>query len=131
MNTFPVELENKPHEAQLAKEVWESLGCKEPLTRKFIEVLFIAARVFDYKQANYGSGNIAKFGETGVLIRMNDKLERLVNLWKAGKEPVDETKNDSWGDLLNYGAIGLMTRYGVWPGISEVSVKAEEDPVLF
>lgn len=116
MNAFPLTFPEKPHETQLAKEVYAALGCKEQLTIRFIEVLFVAIQVFDHKQALFGSGNIAKFGETGVLIRVNDKLERLVNLRNSGKEPKDETKNDSWGDILVYGGIALMNRYGLWPG---------------
>ena len=121
-NSFPKTLETAPHLDQLAKEVAEALGCKEQLTRIFIRATFVAIRVFDYKQSNYGPGNIAKFGYPGVVVRASDKFERLANLLKKqlygqGGEPVDETIEDTLGDQANYGLIALMCRWGVWPGV--------------
>ena len=72
--------------------------------------------LFCKKQRCYGSGNIAKFGEHGVLIRVNDKLERLINLVKGGDNPLDETIEDTWRDLADYSIIALLCRSGQWPG---------------
>lgn len=66
------------------------------------------------KQADYGHGNITAFGEFGVLVRANDKIERLKNLAKKGKNPSNESIEDSWKDLANYGIIVLMLRRGVF-----------------
>jgi len=66
------------------------------------------------KQKDYGPGNIMAFGELGVLVRVNDKIERLKNLHKSGKEPKNESLDDSWRDLANYGIIALMLRRGIF-----------------
>ncbi len=64
------------------------------------------------KQKDYGSGNILKFGERGVLVRASDKLERLINLLENDKEPKNERIEDTWMDLRNYAQIALMLRAG-------------------
>ncbi len=66
------------------------------------------------KQRDYGPGNIAAFGEIGVLVRMNDKFERLKNLLKTGKAPKNESIEDSWVDLFNYPLIGVAVHRGWW-----------------
>lgn len=119
---FPRTLpETQPHEAQMAKEVWEFLGCKDPLTRAFIRACFVAIRVFDYKQGKYGTGNIAKKGAKGVVTRMWDKVSRLDNIYEKGKqdEAESETVEDTFGDCANYGLIALMCRWKQWPGSPE------------
>lgn len=121
MNKFPAAVKSQPQDDAFVKQVWQELGCKEDLTRAFIKAAFVAVKVFDHKQGKYGPGNIAEFGETGVLIRSTDKIKRLGNLWRTNQDPQDETKEDSWGDLANYGLIALMCRWGFWPGVVAAS----------
>ncbi len=76
------------------------------------------------KQHDYGPGNIAAFGELGVLVRLSDKFERLKHLLvtqdAAGRvvprtdAPANESIEDSYRDLLNYALIALMVRQGLW-----------------
>lgn len=74
---------------------------------------------FKKKQACYGKGNIAKFGEVGVLIRANDKIERLYNLVfkQVNNALPDETIADTWLDLADYALIALLVRSGIWEKI--------------
>lgn len=123
-NKFPLELDQPTHIHQLAKEVAESLGLRETLSKHFLLAAFTAAQVFDYKQAKYGPGNIAEFAETGVMIRCTDKVKRIANLWRKGETPTDESIEDSWGDLANYGLISLMCRWGMWPGVEAAKARA-------
>ena len=60
------------------------------------------------KQHDYGHGNILKFMEQGVLVRLSDKLERLINLYQNNSSPSNESIEDSWKDIMGYGMIGLM-----------------------
>jgi hypothetical protein len=60
------------------------------------------------KQADYGHGNITRFGDLGVIVRMSDKVERLKNLDKTGAAANNESVMDSWRDLLGYAVIGMM-----------------------
>lgn len=103
--------------AGLAEQIHANLGCTEEVTKKYIEGVLVGIKVFDKKQSKYGSGNIADFGESGVLIRANDKMNRLKNLFRTNQEPQDETKDDTWGDLHVYSNIALMCRWGWWPGV--------------
>ncbi|MBN1535930.1 MAG: hypothetical protein JW908_04300 [Anaerolineales bacterium] len=74
---------------------------------------------FKKKQACYGKGNIAKFGEIGTLVRAYDKIERLYNLVfkKAENKLPEETINDTWLDLADYALIALLVRSGAWERI--------------
>lgn len=60
----------------------------------------------------YGPGNIAEFGELGVLVRLSDKLARLKN---SKDDFSDESVADTWLDVVGYGLIGLMIQKGLWP----------------
>jgi hypothetical protein len=111
-------------EKALARDVHAKLGCKDPLTLLFIQVLFVGIRIFDYKQQNYGPTNIAGYGELGVAVRQSDKVARIRNLIVTGREPADETRDDSWGDAMVYSAIALMCRWGLWPGVPAAGAPA-------
>lgn len=62
------------------------------------------------KQKDYGPTNIAKFGITGLVIRMYDKIGRLTNLTSNGNQPSvqNEPLLDSALDLLGYSSIAIM-----------------------
>lgn len=59
------------------------------------------------KQRDYGTGNIESFGSAGVLVRLSDKLARLKHLMTSGQVPENESLEDTWRDIVNYGIIGL------------------------
>lgn len=69
------------------------------------------------KQHDYGHKNIDRFGLKGIVVRLNDKYERLANLeftrqfLKEGNSvapKVDETIVDTLRDIVGYCVIGLM-----------------------
>lgn len=66
------------------------------------------------KQRDYGRENIAMFGETGVIIRMNDKLQRLNKLVLRHDDPANEPLEDTYKDTINYSIIALLIRRGLW-----------------
>lgn len=84
-----------------------------------------ALEVFIHKQYDYGPGNIAGFGEVGVLIRLNDKIERLKNLMLNNKEINNESVYDTWLDIANYGLIGLMCKENLWPNVNKFTISKE------
>ena len=59
-------------------------------------------------------GNIAKFLEDGVVVRLYDKVERLTTLLRKKENPNWETVDDTWMDAGVYGFIGLICRRGEW-----------------
>lgn len=72
--------------------------------------------IFKKKQASYGCGNISEFGEKGVIIRMNDKMKRLIKLvWFDQPNPLaDESIEDTYFDMADYALIALLVKEGKW-----------------
>ena len=67
-----------------------------------------ALELFTKKNADYGDA-FAKYGIIGVLMRMEDKLQRSVSITKNGAHLVnDEGIRDTLLDLHNYAAMALM-----------------------
>jgi len=91
-------------------------GDKE-LERNMAFLLKELFECFKKKQKSYGPANISTFGEKGVVIRINDKLQRLISLvWYEKADPIDdETISDTYLDLADYGLIAELVRRGVWP----------------
>jgi hypothetical protein len=83
------------------------------------EVYEELANILGSKQLDYGPGNInnAPGGAiNGILVRMNDKMERLKNLtYHSEGEPQNESIDDSLIDIANYAVIAMMVRRGSWP----------------
>lgn len=76
------------------------------------------------KNNDYGKDNINAFGVIGVIIRMNDKMERLKKMVFDNKgnprnlndlqDSVGESIEDTLGDLANYSAIARMVIEKEW-----------------
>jgi hypothetical protein len=83
-------------------------------------------RVLVQKQKDYGPRNISQAPGgpiNGLLVRMNDKIQRLINLtYKNGEAPNNEAIRDSYEDLANYCVIALMVLDSNWEGTSETHV---------
>jgi hypothetical protein len=109
MSTFSV--------SDIVDNVAASLGIVTDMGRLALEQALVNLQLFDRKQQDYGPGNIAAFGELGVLVRANDKIERMKNLQKTGRMAAgaaNESVADSWDDLANYGLIGKLCHAGLW-----------------
>lgn len=65
-------------------------------------------RILIKKQKDYGPENIRRFGRQGLMVRIHDKIARLENLYNSGREPENETIYDTYLDIVNYTAIGIM-----------------------
>ena len=64
--------------------------------------------LFEKKNKDYGDA-FAKYGTVGVLIRMEDKLQRSISISNSGINLVDsESMRDTLLDLHNYAAMALM-----------------------
>jgi len=72
------------------------------------EVQQTALELFAKKNADYGDA-FAKFGVIGVLMRIEDKIQRALSITKSGVALVDsESIRDTMLDLHNYAAMALM-----------------------
>ena len=64
--------------------------------------------LFKRKNADYGDA-FAKYGTIGVLMRIEDKIQRSMSITKNGVTLVDnECIRDTLIDLHNYAAMGIM-----------------------
>ena len=60
------------------------------------------------KNTDYGN-SFEDFELIGILVRLNDKMNRIISLDKNQSQVVlDERSEDTINDLYNYGIIGLM-----------------------
>ncbi len=67
-----------------------------------------ALEMFKKKNQDYGDA-FAKFGVIGVLMRIEDKIQRSLSITKNGVNLVDdEGIRDTLMDLHNYAAMGVM-----------------------
>ena len=67
-----------------------------------------ALELFKRKNADYGDA-FATYGPVGVIVRMGDKIQRLLSVSKKGVALVDsESLRDTLIDLHNYAAMAVM-----------------------
>jgi hypothetical protein len=67
-----------------------------------------ALELFIKKNADYGDA-FAKYKTVGIIVRMCDKMQRLISISNRGISLVDtESLRDTLIDLHNYAAMGIM-----------------------
>ena len=67
-----------------------------------------AFELFTKKNIDYGDA-FATYGTVGVIVRLGDKIQRLLSVSKNGVTLVDsESLRDTLIDLHNYAAMGVM-----------------------
>ena len=77
-------------------------------TEQMIKIQAEGLELFKKKNKDYGDA-FAKYGVIGVLMRIQDKLQRSVSITKNGVNLVeDECIRDTLIDLHNYAAMALM-----------------------
>ncbi len=95
------------------------LGLKTELAAAILPVVIENLQLLDRKQQDYGPANLIKFGAFGVVVRANDKMERIINLMKQRHEQgaldvKNEAVQDSMLDLANYALIAYVLETGKW-----------------
>jgi hypothetical protein len=67
-----------------------------------------ALELFKKKNTDYGDA-FATYGTVGIIVRMGDKIQRLLSVSNKGVALVDtESLRDTLIDLHNYAAMGIM-----------------------
>lgn len=74
------------------------------------------------RHEKYGPGNIARHGEYGILVRMDDKFARLAN---GLEDHRDETVDNTLDDVIGYALIWKLWLKGDWPGSPNVTNTTE------
>ena len=108
-------------------EAVEYIEKEFPQTAKtFKEIQKTQYELFCRKQMDYGPSNIAmgtqlkndsdlKLSQIGLIVRMNDKIQRLINLViKHDRQAKNEPTIDAYKDLSVYGIIAQIVNKGKW-----------------
>jgi len=67
-----------------------------------------ALELFAKKNSDYGDA-FANYGSVGIIVRLGDKIQRLMSVTKNGITLVNsESLRDTLIDLHNYAAMGIM-----------------------
>jgi len=75
---------------------------------QFKQIQTEALELFLKKNSDYGDA-FANYGTIGVIIRMNDKIQRFISVTQNGISLVDnECLRDTLIDLHNYSAMAIM-----------------------
>ena len=94
--------------------------------KEFQRLQFEQYLLFCKKQMDYGPSNISmgtslvtdderRISLVGLIVRMNDKIQRLLNLMvKNNREAQNEPTIDAFKDLSVYGIIAQIVKNGKW-----------------
>ena len=107
------------HEMErVASTVVEGLNVQTDMGREIVKVALECIKLFDEKQLDYGSSNIAASGEIGIAVRLQDKVSRMRHILLKGMRGNGEVNNeplvDSYQDAANYGMIGMLLNRKIW-----------------
>lgn len=82
--------------------------------------------LFIKKNADYGN-SYKQYGLIGVLVRLQDKINRCLNITKNGIHVQDESLRDTLIDLHNYAAMALMESESE-PTVPNLPVRTNSEP---
>ena len=77
----------------------------------FKEIVTKMAKTYEAKNHDYGNSvhkTFEEFGMTSFLVRLSDKLNRLITLNKLEAQVKDEKIEDTLLDLANYSILALI-----------------------
>ena len=98
--------------------IQDILGIKTEMGVEQLRAACECVQLFDTKQMDYGSTNIAACGEMGIAVRLQDKVSRMQNLLRKelkGESSINhESLEDTYKDAANYAMIGLLLKRGLW-----------------
>jgi hypothetical protein len=113
-NTMTEEIDKG--EPSLEEHLCNKLGLKTAAGREALKVALANVQILDRKHQDYGPSNINKHGLVGIVVRMDDKFERLATIFKRKRRrAVNESIRDTFRDISNYAIIALLVDSGKWP----------------
>lgn len=85
-----------------------SLIMLQELTKeKVVHIIHKNKELFINKNEDYGN-SFEDFKLIGIIVRLNDKINRIKSIYKLKQPKVDEKIEETINDLYNYCIIGLM-----------------------
>ena len=123
----PPDTKESPFEYEENMEAIEFIEANYPETaQEFQRLQDEQYAMFCRKQMDYGPSNISmgtslvtdderRISLMGLIVRMNDKIQRLLNLMvKNNREAQNEPTTDAFADLSCYGIIAQIVQNGKW-----------------
>jgi hypothetical protein len=113
---------------------WASLATGKSgwieIEKEFLRAQQTQYKIFCDRQKKYGPYNIGVGGLAGVGVRIGDKVSRIWEmlglsyhdgLVNTGRDVnfADDSKEDAFIDVANYGTIGLLVLRGKWPMLNQ------------
>jgi len=103
---------------KLAATIVDGLELKTDMGREIVLVALDCIKLFDDKQQDYGSDNIAATRQIGIAVRLQDKVARMRHILMKSIRGDDNINNeslaDTYKDVANYGMIGWVLHKGKW-----------------
>ena len=96
------------------------------MMNEFEDITHDMVELFSRKQADYGPKNIGMGEEvvdtdkkvkrslTSLSVRMNDKIQRLLNITFNNRTPNNESVEDTLIDIANYAVMALIVQRKLW-----------------
>lgn len=79
--------------------------------QKYKEIQNKLLEIYKKKNNDYGSKNLDTFGRIGIMIRIQDKINRFINVSKTQINMVEDEKlDDTIEDLINYCYLFLLKK---------------------
>ena len=102
----------------VSQNVWEGTVVTQVNTTEgyFKALTEEAFSLWQKKNRSYGSHNISTFGLKGIVVRLWDKMQRVVRLgWNGVENPLEETLIDTFLDIAVYALIAILVIRNQWP----------------
>ena len=96
------------------------------MMNEFEDITHDMVELFSRKQADYGPKNIGmgeivvdtdnkvKRSLLALSVRINDKVQRLLNLTMNNREPNNESLEDTFIDIANYAVMSIIVQRKLW-----------------
>ena len=98
---------------KIVEVIAKQLELENGISKKFVAEALHAIKTFDAKHTEKGLAKLDKFGAMGIIIKMDDKYESLVDMYDGGD--IDEPKAlKAWQDVAVYSLMGRIIQKDEW-----------------
>lgn len=103
---------------QLAEVIFQQLGLKEEMSKKFIKVACEAIKTFDENHTEKGLEPYTEYGPVGIMIEFDKKRNKLRNNYHpvVQEKYASEEVEKAWKDAAVYALMGYLVESGEWHG---------------
>ena len=108
-------------------DAFDKMEKKYPkMLNEFMDITHDMLNLFCMKQQDYGPKNIGMGAEVvdtdeqvklslmALSVRINDKVQRLLNLTTTDRKPNNESLEDTFVDIANYAVMSIIVQRKLW-----------------